>query len=163
MWFRAHWPPEIWPVHTRQSHFVRQFCRRSSPRCNRRQWLSRIPHGSLPARLCRFSQNPNPTTKAAGMSSKSDRDNRANQLNPNNNAYASSRAGSVGDAEDDDDERRALSDRGTWRPSAPTNLLAIHTVDLVSADGTSTHLVFSTQNGRPPSGPSLSSALGRAF
>jgi hypothetical protein len=37
------------------------------------------------------------------MSEKSDRDNRANQLNPNNSAYYSSRGGSSSYAEDDDD------------------------------------------------------------
>lgn len=91
------------------------------------------------------------------MSSKSDRDNRSNQLNPNNGAYYSSR-GASGEGRHEDDEdgyvaprvdygalARMLRGLGDFTPTAPADLWRFEKrffFDFVDLDGGSRHFTF---------------------
>lgn len=79
------------------------------------------------------------------MSSKSDRDNRSNQLNPNNSAYHSSRAGSAHSDDGDDDAYgyRPGPDLRTYLRVVPQiKVEGDYGVGLVTADGTPRFFIF---------------------
>ncbi|WP_233855139.1 hypothetical protein [Paraburkholderia sp. HD33-4] len=77
------------------------------------------------------------------MSSKSDRDNRSDQVNPNNPAYASSRAGNLRD-DDDDWEPVSYLDRYFYTPPRATTFQAIghYGVGVVSQEGDARFVTF---------------------
>ncbi len=71
------------------------------------------------------------------MSSKSDRDNRSNQLNPNNSAYHSSRAGNALDDDCDDDQsyRRGINLENYRTVSPKLRMEGAYGVGFVTANG----------------------------
>ncbi|MBB5423804.1 hypothetical protein HDG40_001948 [Paraburkholderia sp. JPY158] len=77
------------------------------------------------------------------MSSKSDRDNRSTQLNPDNPASASSRAGSFRD-DDDDGEPVSYVDRYFYTPprATPFQVIGQYGVGVVSQEGEARFVTF---------------------
>lgn len=76
------------------------------------------------------------------MSNKSDRDNRSNQLNPNNPAYASSRAGHSCDDEDDDWDPVPAVSRDLYQLPPTIHVSGKYGVGMVSSQGQARFVTF---------------------
>ncbi|MFM0521838.1 MULTISPECIES: hypothetical protein [Caballeronia] len=81
------------------------------------------------------------------MSSKSDRDNRSNQLNPNNDAYWSSRQGSTG-SDDDDDFAPYRDASASHIVLEPQSFYGTCFMAIVSFEGKTRHVRFEIRSDR---------------
>ena len=80
------------------------------------------------------------------MSSKNDRDNRSNQLNSNNSAYHSSRAGSARDDYEDEGYHQPYVDIRSYKPvSIPVHQSGQYGVGIVTSGGEARFFTFQLQ------------------